>query len=90
MYRVEWLESALGELSAAWMRADTALRQRITAATHEIDALLQRRGPNAGESRSAGRRVLLVAPPGITFRVEADRKTVTVVRDWVFRKRNRQ
>jgi hypothetical protein len=43
MFQVEWLQSALDELAAIWMQADSALRQAITVATHQIDQLLQHR-----------------------------------------------
>lgn len=40
MFRVEWLQVALDELTTQWMQADTALRQAITAASHAVEQRL--------------------------------------------------
>jgi hypothetical protein len=85
MYQVEWLENALDQLAAIWMLADAALRQAITAATNQIDQLLANDPHNVGESRPGGRRVLLVAPLGVTYRI--DGQQVTVLRVWLFQRR---
>lgn len=87
MFRLEWLQTALNQLMTIWMQADSALRQAITAATHEIDRQLQTDPYAKSESRPEGRRILFVFPPGILFRIEADGQTVSVLRVWLFRKR---
>jgi hypothetical protein len=89
MYQVEWIQSALDELAALWTQADSATRQAITAATHQIDQLLRTDPFDQSESRPGGRRMLHVSPLGITFRIEADGQTVTVLRVWLFRKRHK-
>ncbi len=86
MFRVEWLEVALDELARLWVPADAALRQELTAASHEIDRRLQRDPYHEGESRPGGRRLTFVAPLAVTFRVEADGKTVTVLDVLLFRR----
>jgi hypothetical protein len=35
MFRVEWLQAALMQLTTAWTQADSALRQAITAAARK-------------------------------------------------------
>ena len=87
MFEVEWLQSAVNELAAIWTLADSSLRQQITAATHLIDQQLQSDPFNTGESRSGGRRVYFAPPLGVTFRVEADGQTVTVLRVWLLHRR---
>lgn len=87
MFRVRWEDTALGELARLWLAADSPMRQRITAATDEIDRLLQTDPLGQGESRPGGRRVHFTSPLGITFRVETDGQTVSVLRVWLFRKR---
>jgi hypothetical protein len=84
MFRVEWFQSALDQLTVLWLQADQALRQAITQATHRIDQLLQSDPHNAGESRPGGRRILFESPLGILFRVDAN--NVTVLRVWQFRR----
>lgn len=90
MFQVEWLQSALDELAAIWMNADSGLRQAITAAAHQIDLILETDPLGESESRPEGRRVLFVSPLGLTFRIEADGQTVTVLRVWLFRTRGQQ
>lgn len=41
MFRVEWLQSAVDELAALWVDADSTLRQAITNASHQIDEQLR-------------------------------------------------
>jgi hypothetical protein len=87
MYRVEWLQSALDELADAWAKADSVQRQAITTASHAIEQQLQRNAPNEGEPRPRGRRIAFVPPLAVTFRVEADGQTVTVLHVRFFGKR---
>jgi hypothetical protein len=87
MFQVEWLQSALDALADGWVRAAPAERPRITGAADQIDWRLQHDPQNEGESRSAGRRVLLVPPLTVVYRIEPDGQTVTVLQARVFRKR---
>lgn len=84
-FRVRWSRQALEAVAAAWANADPAFRQAITRATHQVDQALQQDPRGAGESRPGGRRVLLVAPIGVIYRIEADGQTVSVLRMWSFR-----
>jgi hypothetical protein len=77
----------VNELANLWMQADSAQRQAITAASHAIAQQLQNDPLGQSESRPNGRRVLFVSPLGITFRLEEDGQTVSVLRIWQFRKR---
>jgi hypothetical protein len=52
MFRVEWLQSALDELTTLWIQADPTLRQALTAASHTIDQRLSINPRGEGESRS--------------------------------------
>ncbi len=88
MFRVEWLQSALDMLAELWMQAASDQRQALTAASHQIDQRLSRDPHQEGESRSGGRRLTFVAPLAVTFQIEADGRTVTVLRVHVFRSRN--
>jgi hypothetical protein len=87
MFRVEWLQSALDELAAVWMQADSTLRQQITIASHQIDLRLETDPVGQSESRPEGRRVLFEYPLAVIFRLEQDEQTVTVLHVWRFRKR---
>lgn len=86
MFRVRWKRSAVNELANLWTQANAVQRQAITGASHRIDQQLQADPYAESESRPGGRRILLVAPLGVTFRIEADGQTVSVLRVWLFRK----
>jgi hypothetical protein len=87
MYRVEWLQSALDELADQWTRANSAERQAITTASHAMERRLAEDPASEGESRPSGRRITFIPPLAITFRVNADARTVWVVQVRVFRRR---
>ena len=87
MYHVRWEDSAVAELADIWTKADSPLRHIITKVTRQIDRQLQADPLATSESRPEGRYVLFGAPLGITFRIEDDGRTVSVLRVWLFRKR---
>jgi hypothetical protein len=87
MFRVEWLQSALDELADCWARADSTQRQAITSASHAAEQRLRSDPYDDSESRSRGRRITFVPPLAITFRIEADGQTVTVVQVHVYGRR---
>jgi hypothetical protein len=87
MYDVRWEDSALAELADIWTEADSPLRKVITTVTRQIDLQLQADPLLTSESRPGGRYVLFASPLGITFRIENDGRTVSVLRVWLFRKR---
>jgi hypothetical protein len=85
MFNVEWLQSALNQLTACWTQSDSGLRKTITSATRRIDELLQTDPLGHSESRETGSRVLLAPPLGVTFSVDLVHRRVRVVRVWLFR-----
>jgi hypothetical protein len=86
MFRVEWLQSALDDLAGHWIEADQGLRQALTVASQEIDERLRRDPGNEGESRPSGRRMTFVPPLAVTFRIDVDGQTVTVVEILLYRR----
>jgi len=87
MFRVDWLESALDELITLWTGAESSLRVLITTATHAIERRLKTNAPNEGESRPGGRRVIFSAPLTVTYQIEPDGVTATVLHVRLFRRR---
>jgi plasmid stabilization system protein ParE len=82
-YDVGWLPDAERELARIWFTASD--RNAVTRAANWIDSQLKTDPANEGESRPNGRRILLVAPLGVIFRVvEADRRVV-IAHVWQFR-----
>ncbi len=85
MFSVRWTRTALDRLTAIWLRLASAQRRALTAATHAIDGRLASDPLNEGESRPGGRRVLLLPPLGVAYRVDPQRQTVTVLQAWYIR-----
>ncbi len=85
-YLVIWQPEAEDELARLWL--DVTSRQMVTLAANRIDGLLQTQPNEVGESRTNGRRILLVPPLAAIYRViEADLQ-VRVLRVWYFSKRD--
>jgi hypothetical protein len=89
MFRVEWLQIALDELTNLWTQSDSAQRQAITSASHNLEQRLRSDPANEGESRPGGRRITFVAPLAVRFQVEADGQTVTVLHVRLFGRRKK-
>jgi hypothetical protein len=81
-YLVRWKESALNELASAWMQANSAQRQAISAASQRLDAELSTDPEQKGESRPQGRRIHFAPPLGVTFQVQFRLSTVFVLHAW--------
>ena len=88
MFRVEWLQLAMDQLSDLWLQADSELRQALAGATDAVDRQLRRDPLNQGESRSRDLRIAFFAPLAVTFRVDADDRVVQVVAIRLFRRRS--
>ncbi len=90
MIRVDWLQSELDRMTNFWLQADSVLRQAITAACNTLDRRLSRDPWNEGESRSGRRRFTFVAPLAVTFRIEPDGQTVTVLHVRLYQPRRKK
>jgi hypothetical protein len=82
MFAVRWKKVARERLADIWLRATD--RNEITQTAHRIDLVLQSNPEEKGESREGGRRVLLVPPLGVIFRVRPDAAMVEVLQVWQF------
>lgn len=81
-----WLESATNELADGWLRADSATRTAITAASHAVEQRLIRDPLTEGESREEGTRITFEGPLVVRFKVEAADSAVVIVHCRVRRK----
>jgi hypothetical protein len=89
MYFVHWLQSALDELSAMWVQADSELRKAITDASHRVEFILRNDPLDEGESRHGTSRITFVPPLAVTFQIESDGISVTVLHVCLFKKRKK-
>jgi hypothetical protein len=84
-YTVSWEPSAEQELAALWMSDPTP--NAVTAAPHRIDERLARDPAAVGESRAGSVRIHFEYPLGIFFRVNEQRRLVSVYHVWRMRRR---
>lgn len=87
MFGIRWERTAMDELAVAWVQAGAGSRQAITNAIQRIDELLHSDPVGCSESRDDGRRILIVPPLALTFRVEAASRIVSVVHVWFYQRR---
>ena len=87
MFHVDWLQEALDELARIWMKADSTLRQAITAATHLLDQEMETDPFRQSESRDDEERVLFAFPLGLLIEVNLQQRIVWVLHVWQFRRR---
>jgi plasmid stabilization system protein ParE len=75
-YTVRWTRKAQDrQLTNIWLAATD--RRAVTAAAHQVDQLLRTDPASQGESRSGNRRLLIVRPLAVMFKViEAERRVV--------------
>jgi plasmid stabilization system protein ParE len=76
-YRVLWRRIARNQLADIWLAATD--RAAVSAAAHRVDKLLSRDPVGCSESRDPGRRVAIVEPLTVFFRIVEDDKKVIVV-----------
>jgi hypothetical protein len=81
-YTVTWKPEAERRLAELWMNAID--RNAVTLAANEIDRRLQTNPDQEGESRPDGRRLLLVAPLAVLFRVVPEDRIVSVLSVWQY------
>jgi hypothetical protein len=81
-YTVVWIPTADDELATLWMKSKD--REVVTSSANEIDRRLRLNPHQQGECRSQGRRILLVPPLGVVYRVNDDDRLVRVLHVWRF------
>ena len=81
-YAVVWSPHAEQELARLWLMASD--RPVVTKAAFQIEQSLENQPSERGESRSAGRRILLEPPLGVTFEVLTNPRIVRVLTVWRF------
>jgi plasmid stabilization system protein ParE len=79
-YTVVWRPNAEQDLATIWNAA--ADRNAVAAASNRIDYLLARNPHGVGESRSGNKRLLIVGPLAVVYRVQDQDCLVTVAAVW--------
>jgi len=87
MYKLEWLDSSLDELTAVWLAANPATRIAVRMAVSMAESRLRHDPQFQGESREGNERVVFFDPLGFSVELDASRRTVTVLHVWRVRRR---
>ncbi len=86
-YEVVWDVQAYRKLEKIW--DETQDIGPAVNAFDEIERRLSQQPENEGESRSRGRRIILLAPLGAIYRVQPRLQEVHILDVWAFRERKR-
>jgi plasmid stabilization system protein ParE len=76
VWTVVLLPDAENELAELWL--GSLDREAVTTAADQIDKLLRRNPESAGESRDHGRRILIVPPLAVIYRVLTEDRLVQI------------
>jgi hypothetical protein len=80
MFRIRWPKSVNRKLLDASAKADAPQLTAILSAMSEVEAMLQNEPEFGGESRDAEKRLLIVDPLLITYKIDLRRRIVKIVR----------
>ena len=80
IHTVLWTATAERALTAIWVDAQD--RSVVTLAANLIDHQLRTDPAEQGESRESGRRILIVPPLAVKFRVLSEDRIVRVLHVW--------
>jgi hypothetical protein len=76
-WTVRWTREARDQLAAVWLAASD--RAAVTHAAHRIEAALRRDPTVEGESRDAGRRLVIDYPLAVMYRVNDIERKVRIL-----------
>jgi hypothetical protein len=88
MYKLRWRKSVSRKSLDRCSRAEQSLRDAILDAMAEVEENLRNEPEFAGESRDEGKRFLIVKPLTITYKLDANTRTVTIIQASVYRSKN--
>ena len=80
MYRIRWPKSVNRKLLDASAKADSPKLTAILIAMSKVESLLQNEPEFVGESRDAGKRLLIVDPLSITYKIDSRHRIVKILR----------
>ena len=80
MFRIRWPKSVNRKLLEVSAKADALSLTAILAAISNAEALLQNEPEFVGESRDADKRLLIVDPLSINYRIDFRRRIVKILR----------
>jgi len=79
MYNLRWHKSVSRKLLDRCARAEQSLRDAILDAMGDAENVLRNEPEFVGESRNDDKRVLIVGPLSITYKIDYRNRTVSIV-----------
>jgi hypothetical protein len=80
MFRIHWPKSANRKLLRASAAADEPSLTAILTAMADVEALLRNEPEFVGESRDLSKRLLVVEPLSVVYKIDHRRRVVRVLR----------
>jgi glutathione synthase/RimK-type ligase-like ATP-grasp enzyme len=80
MYRIRWPKSVNRKLLDASAKANAPNLTAILTAMSEVESIIQNDPEFVGESRDADKRVLIVDPLFVTYKIDSRRRIVKILR----------
>jgi len=80
MFRIRWPKSVSRRLLAESANVDSTLLTAILNAMSDVESLLQNEPEFVGESRDAGKRLLIVEPLSVVYKIDHGRRVVHILR----------
>jgi hypothetical protein len=88
MFRIRWPKSVNRKLLDASAKADSPTLTAILAAMSKVESLLQNEPEFVGESRDADKRLLILDPLAVTYKIDSRRRIVKILRVRIQRTKN--
>jgi hypothetical protein len=80
MFRIRWPKSVNRKLLDASAKADSPKLTAILVAMSEVESLLQNEPEFVGESRDSNKRLLIVDPLAVTYKIDSRSRIVKILR----------
>jgi hypothetical protein len=80
MFRIRWPKSVNRKLLDATAKAEEPRLSSLLTAISEVELRLQNEPEFVGESRDADKRILIVGPLYVTYRIDSRNRIVKILR----------
>ena len=79
MFRIRWPKTVSRKLLAESAKVDSVLLTAILDAMSDVESLLQNEPEFVGESRDANKRLLIVEPLSVRYKIDHRRRVVHIL-----------
>jgi hypothetical protein len=79
MFRIRWQKSVSRKLLDECAKADSSLLTAILNAMADVESILRDHPEFVGESRDADKRILIIEPLSVTYKISHRQRTVIII-----------